>query len=72
MTDEKTYTLKLTSAELTAIKQGLEREYLWNRKQITSGEKPGATALDVSRSRTVRRNNKAVRSAAVKIKDARR
>jgi hypothetical protein len=72
MTDEKTYTLKLTSAELTAIKQGLEREYLWNRKQITSGEKPGATALDVSRARTVRRNNKAVRSAAVKIKDARR
>ena len=71
MTDENTYTLKLTSAELSAISQGLQREYLWNRKQIGAATKVGATKLDIDRARTVRRNNKAVQSAAIKVKAAR-
>jgi hypothetical protein len=72
MTNEKTYTLKLTSAEVAAVKRALEREYLWNRKQIVSGEKSLSGSPDhtlaVARARTVRRNNKAVISASVKIK----
>lgn len=72
MTDERTYTMKFTSAEVSAIKRALEREYVWNRRQIVAGEKSlsGSPdyALAVARARTVRRNNKAVQSAAVKIK----
>ena len=73
MTDEKIYTVKFTSAELDAVKRALEREYIWNRKQIASGERrsdrPEPTAVEIQRARVTRRRNKAVSSAAIKVKD---